>query len=328
MRGDARAERAGSWFRTRRVKMTEAGEKRSLKHFSRESGKKDESMTEKHKEWALAAIEQIRQRKARPDFPRLCNTLQRKHGLAKSEIQCVIDQLVHEKTIKKVFFKGQCSYRSTKSSTGNDISPLSTSSRITQGIKSIMKQTGDGVSFKDLENWLIGRNPETKLVKTRLEVALKKEMESNTITKLPDNCYVLTESLPTKQKKEETPVIPRVTPPGKRTSPVEKVESCPNAGIRRPGRPKRKVSRLMTKPTKWMCAQRRLRIRPVWSESSLSAWRQLGFLATHWVQMPGLMWVFTGHNGICLVLSWGGPGVLKEHQSFIIIWTVSREKGH
>ena len=35
-----------------------------------------------------------------------------------------------------------------------------------------------------------------------------------------------------------------------------------------------------------MCAQRRqisLDIRPVWSESSLSAWRNLGSLATHWV---------------------------------------------
>ena len=50
-----------------------------------------------------------------------------------------------------------------------------------------------------------------------------------------------------------------------------------------------------------MCAQRRLR--PVWSESSLSAWRKLGSLATHWAhskdsdqtgQMPRLIWVFAG----------------------------------
>ena len=38
----------------------------------------------------------------------------------------------------------------------------------------------------------------------------------------------------------------------------------------------RQMSHLMTKPTKWLCAQRRLRsaclgIRPVWSESSLCA---------------------------------------------------------
>lgn len=227
--------------------MTEAGEDISHNHFLLESGKMDDSLNEKHKEWVLAAIEQIRQRKARPDLPRLCSNLQRRHGLSKPKIQSVIDQLIHEKTIRKVFYKGQCSYRSSKSRMGNaTINPLSTSSRITQGIRAIMKQTGDGVSFKDLENWLIDRNPETKLVKNRLEIALKKEIEANMVTKLSDNCYVLTESLPTKQKKEETPVLPSVTPPPvKRISPVEKMESVPCPGIRRPGRPRKKVNTLI-----------------------------------------------------------------------------------
>ena len=43
----------------------------------------------------------------------------------------------------------------------------------------------------------------------------------------------------------------------------------------------------MTKPTKWSVHPAKthisLGIRPVWSESSLSAWRKLGSLATHWV---------------------------------------------
>ena len=43
----------------------------------------------------------------------------------------------------------------------------------------------------------------------------------------------------------------------------------------------------MTKPTKWsVCpvnTQISLGIRSVWSESSLSAWRKLGSLPTHWV---------------------------------------------
>ena len=52
--------------------------------------------------------------------------------------------------------------------------------------------------------------------------------------------------------------------------------------------------------------------RPVWSESSLSAWRNLGFLATHQVhsedsdQTDKLIWVFAGRILILLVLSWGG----------------------
>ena len=46
------------------------------------------------------------------------------------------------------------------------------------------------------------------------------------------------------------------------------------------------LSRLMIKPTKWHVRQTKtkinLGIRPVRSESSLSAWRNLGSLATHW----------------------------------------------
>ena len=59
-----------------------------------------------------------------------------------------------------------------------------------------------------------------------------------------------------------------------------------------------------------------LGIRPVWSESSLSAWRKLGFLAAHWAdsedsdqigRMPRLIWVYAGRTVISLlVLSWGG----------------------
>ena len=46
-------------------------------------------------------------------------------------------------------------------------------------------------------------------------------------------------------------------------------------------------------------------IRPVWSNSLLSTWRNLGSLASHWVyredsdqtaQMPKLIWVFAGHT--------------------------------
>ena len=66
---------------------------------------------------------------------------------------------------------------------------------------------------------------------------------------------------------------------------------------------------MTVRPTK---TQISLGIRPVWSESSLSAWRKLGSLATHWAhnedsdqtgRMPWLIWVFAGHTLILLVLS-------------------------
>ena len=71
----------------------------------------------------------------------------------------------------------------------------------------------------------------------------------------------------------------------------------------------------MTKPIKWHVrpakTQISLGIRPVWSESSLSAWRKLGSLATHWAhskdsdqagRMPRLIWVFDGRTVILLVM--------------------------
>ena len=69
------------------------------------------------------------------------------------------------------------------------------------------------------------------------------------------------------------------------------------------------MSRHMTKPTKWSVhpakIQINLGIRPVWSESLLSAWRNTGPLTAYWVhsedsdqtgRMPRLIWVFAGRT--------------------------------
>ena len=75
----------------------------------------------------------------------------------------------------------------------------------------------------------------------------------------------------------------------------------------------------MTKPTKWPLrpakTQLSLCIRPVWSESSLSAWRNIGSSAIHWAdcedsdqtgRMQRLIWVFAGHKGhfVGFVMRW------------------------
>ena len=61
-----------------------------------------------------------------------------------------------------------------------------------------------------------------------------------------------------------------------------------------------KTNKMSVRPAK---TQISLGIHPVWSESSLSAWRKLGSLATQWAhsddsdqtgRMPRLIWVFAG----------------------------------
>ena len=77
--------------------------------------------------------------------------------------------------------------------------------------------------------------------------------------------------------------------------------------------PHDKTNKMTVRPAK---NQIRLGIRPVWSESSLSAWRKLGSLATHWAhcedtdqtgQTPRLRYESSlGAQVILLALSWGG----------------------
>ena len=68
------------------------------------------------------------------------------------------------------------------------------------------------------------------------------------------------------------------------------------------------LSHLMTKPTKWLCDQQRLK--SAWAsaqsdQSSLSAWRKLGSLPTHWADsedsdqtgpMPRLIYLCWAHS--------------------------------
>ena len=88
------------------------------------------------------------------------------------------------------------------------------------------------------------------------------------------------------------------------------------------------MSRRMTKPTKWPVRPAMTRISlgicPVWSESSLSAWRNIGPLATHWAHSkdwsdwvdakadPSLRWAHV----ILLVLSCGSSHDLYHAKMF------------
>ena len=93
------------------------------------------------------------------------------------------------------------------------------------------------------------------------------------------------------------------------------------------------MSRLMITPTKWHVrpakTQISLGICPVWSEYSLSAWRKLGSLATHWAhsedsdptgRMPKLIWVVAERELILLVLQCHGSNTYLymglDHSSY------------
>ena len=82
--------------------------------------------------------------------------------------------------------------------------------------------------------------------------------------------------------------------------------------------PRDKTNKMPVRPAK---TQISLGIRPVWSDSLLSAWKKLGALATYWAhskeskqtwRMPRLIWAFAGRTVVLLVLSWGGSNTSSE----------------
>ncbi|XP_052255791.1 histone acetyltransferase KAT6B-like isoform X2 [Dreissena polymorpha] len=168
------------------------------------SGKVNKELFMQHKQWCVDMIEIIKLRKARPSLERIAHMLKRSYGLTESETEECLSSLMEEGSLTKVVFKGVVSYR--KRTTGEiKKSPQSeehtTSLRIISAIRKLTKETGQPVSFKTLESWLISKNPETRLVKNRLENAIQKQINAKTVVKLADNCY----TLPNKTEKSAGP---------------------------------------------------------------------------------------------------------------------------
>ena len=84
----------------------------------------------------------------------------------------------------------------------------------------------------------------------------------------------------------------------------------------------RDLSHDMTKPTKWHVRPANTRISlgicPVWSESSLSAWRNLGSLATHWVHSED--WSDWADAQADLNLRWAHTHFVGFVMSYLIWW--------
>ena len=80
------------------------------------------------------------------------------------------------------------------------------------------------------------------------------------------------------------------------------------------------MSHLMTKRTKWHVRPAKTRIswgiRPVWSQSSLPAWRNLGSLATHWAHSED--WSDWADAQADLSLRWAHNHFVGFHMSWLI----------
>ena len=152
-------------------------------------------MFETKKLWCLEMIDIIKSRKSRPNLDRIGHMLKRSYGLTSDETAECLESLIEEGRVNRVSFKDEISYRRSGSDPCKPCSESgqqTTSSRIISAIRSMSVEYKDGVSFDNLQTWLISKNPQTRLVKNRLEIALKKEIDAQTVEKTSDDLYKLT----------------------------------------------------------------------------------------------------------------------------------------
>lgn len=206
--------------------------------------------TPKHKDIVLETIDQLRKRKARPDFERICHMLYRRHGLTKAEVQEELDLLVDAEAVIKVDYKGNTSYRnaakwvrfnkSLSSDTGAAAAaaatavavgcagPQATTFKVSRAIADAVRdlwfaaggQAADpdaGVSLVELDGYLQSRD--FKCTKGALELGIEKELASGRLVRLPCGKFAPSEgekhraAKAAAAQKTASPAKPRVAKP-------------------------------------------------------------------------------------------------------------------
>lgn len=182
--------------------------------------------SQKCKECILQIIDQLRQRKARPDIVRICHMAARKHGMKWQETESHLEKLVESGTVMKVDYKGNVSYRNTAKwkkthSWKKVVHSDKTCKNIISAVHEIAQNSPDrSASVKDVEKWLAANTQGPHLERTQLKGALDKEVANGTLKKLPNGTYTRSESNPEKKIAEKPSTS--TSSPGKRGRPPSK----------------------------------------------------------------------------------------------------------
>ncbi|XP_052067567.1 histone acetyltransferase KAT6B-like [Mytilus californianus] len=165
----------------------------------------------KYKSVIIECIDQLRQRKARPDAMRIAHLVARRHGLKTAETEAYLEQLVDSGDVLKVEFKGNTSYRVPSSSKSikhgkKSLNSDATNKNILDALAALCGSGADGenkgASVKEIEKWFNTNSVEPRLTKQQLQVALDREADNLVILKLDNGYYkIISESGKEKQKK-------------------------------------------------------------------------------------------------------------------------------
>lgn len=167
----------------------------------------------KYKAVILECIDQLRQRKARPDAMRIAHLVARRHDLKTAETEAYLEQLVDSGDVLKVEFKGNTSYRVPSSSKSpkhgkKSLNSDATNRNILDALSALCHcgsdTAGKGASLKEIEKWFSTNSVEPRLTKQQLQVALDREAGNFVIKKLENGNYQsFTDFGKDKQKKSQ-----------------------------------------------------------------------------------------------------------------------------
>ncbi|XP_035227084.1 histone acetyltransferase KAT6B-like isoform X1 [Stegodyphus dumicola] len=181
----------------------------------------------------LDAIDQLRKRKARPDFDRISHMLERRHGLKGAAVNEELSRLVSEGIVIKVDYKGNTSYRNAakwvKTKTqfyGSFYNSSDISSIVLEAVKTLTLPTKDhphlrSASIQDIEQYLLKRDSQSNLNLATLRAVLEKEVAKRSLHQLPTGDYVplnshITENPVPEKPLFESPIKTEESPPTKR----------------------------------------------------------------------------------------------------------------
>ncbi|XP_037301692.1 uncharacterized protein LOC119191945 [Manduca sexta] len=155
----------------------------------------------KYKNQILAAIDHLRSRKSRPDANRICKFMLKCYKVPPKDTKADLKRCLKEKSIFKVDYKDNVSYRNAakwrKKSNKNTsmASAIGTSERriITSAIATLIYQDQsyleNGIAFEDLIK--AAASQESKYSKKQLEVIVNKELSPGSLVKLQNGNLAL-----------------------------------------------------------------------------------------------------------------------------------------
>ncbi|KAL3869037.1 hypothetical protein ACJMK2_041781 [Sinanodonta woodiana] len=157
-----------------------------------------------HKDRILRIIDQLRQRKARPDMERICHMVARKYGLSYADTETYVEKLVDSGALIKVDFKGSISYRNAsrlrkKSYRVNVLNSSSASKLIRDAVETLCKDTVLGANPRDIENSIRrkksedgdeGEDDEDTFL-CPMHIILQREVEAGRLEKLDNGNYII-----------------------------------------------------------------------------------------------------------------------------------------